>query len=203
MTASKVSVAGLSDREVNADIIESCRLGDRDAFRVLYEAYKDKVYSIALYFFHGDAAAASDATQQVFLKLIRGIAQFRGESGFSTWLYRMVVNTCMDGARRAKPRQLDETATLAEPGSQEEDFAMRQRRQSVQAALSALPAKFRLPILLRYFEELSYTQMAEAMSCSMGTVASRLNRGHKMLAQKLEWLRSGIRPSGVGRSGVK
>ena len=57
-------VTGLSDREISADIIESCRRGDRDAFRALYEAYKDKVYSIALYFFHGDEAAASDMTQQ-------------------------------------------------------------------------------------------------------------------------------------------
>src|SRR5258708_40029957 len=94
----------LSDREVSAEIIESCRLGDRDAFRVLYEAYKDKVYSIALYFFHGDSAAASDASQQVFLKLIRGIAQFRGSSEFSTWLYLMAVNRCMDSARTGKRR---------------------------------------------------------------------------------------------------
>jgi RNA polymerase sigma-70 factor (ECF subfamily) len=186
-------VAGLSDREITADIIESCRLGDRDAFRALYEAYKDKVYSIALYFFHGDEAAASDMTQQVFLKLIQGIAQFRGEAGFSTWLYRLVVNACMDGARRAKPRELaanpDVVDELAVPDSQEQDFAREQTARSVRAALSALPVKFRLPILLRYFEDLSYGEMAAAMNCSMGTVASRLNRGHKMLARKLESLR--------------
>jgi RNA polymerase sigma-70 factor (ECF subfamily) len=186
-------VTGLSDREISADIIESCRRGDRDAFRALYEAYKDKVYSIALYFFHGDEAAASDMTQQVFLKLIRGIAQFRGEAGFSTWLYRLVVNACMDGARRAKPREMAAHATvvdaLAGPDSQERDFALEQTARSVRAALSALPVKFRLPILLRYFEDLSYGEMAAAMNCSMGTVASRLNRGHKMLARKLESLR--------------
>lgn len=186
-------VAGLSDREITADIIESCRLGDRDAFRALYEAYKDKVYSIALYFFHGDEAAASDMTQQVFLKLIQGIAQFRGDAGFSTWLYRLVVNACMDGARRAKPRELaanpDAVDELAVPDSQEQDFAREQTARSVRAALSALPVKFRLPILLRYFEDLSYGEMAAAMNCSMGTVASRLNRGHKMLARKLESLR--------------
>ena len=59
----------------------------------------------------------------------------------------------------------------------------------MQAALSTLPPKFRLPILLRYFEDLSYEQMASALHCSMGTVASRLNRGHKLLARKLEGLR--------------
>lgn len=186
-------VAGLGDREITADIIESCRNGDRDAFRALYETYKDKVYSIALYFFHGDKTAASDTTQQVFLKLIQNIAQFRGEAGFSTWLYRLVVNACMDGARRAKPRECPATAAEVEdlPGadSVENDFAREQTARSVRAALSALPVKFRLPILLRYFEDLSYIEMAAAMNCSMGTFASRLNRGHKMLAKKLESLR--------------
>src|ERR1700733_12732499 len=112
-------VAGLSDREITADIIESCRLGDRDAFRALYEVYKDKVYSIALYFFHGDEAAASDTTQQVFLKLMRGISKFRGESGFATWLYRMVVNTCMDSVRREKPRLQVEMNPMRTPAGQE------------------------------------------------------------------------------------
>jgi RNA polymerase sigma-70 factor (ECF subfamily) len=186
-------MVGLSDREITADIIESCRQGDRDAFRVLYEAYNDKVYSVALYFFDGDEAAASDLTQQVFLKLLRGIAQFRGDAGFSTWLYRLVVNACMDSARRARPRELTtstaEADALAGPDSQEQDFARQQTAHSVRAALAALPVKFRLPILLRYFEDLSYGEMAAAMNCSMGTVASRLNRGHKLLARKLESLR--------------
>lgn len=179
--------------DVTADIIESCRRGDRDAFRALYDAYKDKVYSIALYFFHGDEAAASDTTQQVFLKLLRSVAQFRSDAEFSTWLYRLVVNACLDGARRAKPRRPAASAAAVEavaaPHSQEQDFIRQQTARSVRAALSALPVKFRLPILLRYFEDLSYSEMAAAMNCSMGTVASRLNRGHKMLAQMLESLR--------------
>src|ERR1700742_2048238 len=90
----------LSDREISAEIIESCRLGDREAFRALYDVYKDRVYSIALYFFHGEQAVASDVTQQVFLKLITSIGQFRGDAAFSTWLYRLVVNGCLDVARR-------------------------------------------------------------------------------------------------------
>jgi len=78
-------VVHLSDREISAEIIESCRLVDRDAFRALYDVYKDRVYSISLYFFHGDQAMASDVTQQVFLKLMTGIGQFRGDAAFSTW----------------------------------------------------------------------------------------------------------------------
>lgn len=187
MVASNTGMAASGGREISAGMLESCRRGDRDAFRVLYETYKDRVYSIALYFFHGDASAAADTTQQVFLKLMRGIGQYRGDAGFSTWLYRMVVNACMDGARRAKPRELQPEAVAA-PAPQQHDLERLEVQRTVQAALSALPVKFRLPLLLRYFEDLSYTEMAAAMNCSMGTVASRLNRGHKLMARKLEGL---------------
>ena len=88
------------------------------------------------------------------------------------------MNACMDSVRRAKPRELDEDAVeMAAPAAQEEDIVVGGQSGSVQAALSSMPVKFRLPLLLRHFEDLSYTEMAEAMNCSMGTVASRLNRG--------------------------
>jgi RNA polymerase sigma-70 factor, ECF subfamily len=183
-------VIPLGDRDVDAEIIESCRTGDRDALRVLYDLYKDRVYSVSLYFFHGDRSAASDVTQQVFLKLITAIRQFKGEAAFSTWLYRLVANACQDAARRRKstvfgtdPARLEEF-TL--PGSQEDDYARAQMAQSVQEAVSALPPKFRIAVLLRYFDDLSYEQMAQVLHCSMGTVASRLSRGHKMLAERLK-----------------
>jgi RNA polymerase sigma-70 factor (ECF subfamily) len=151
------------------------------------------VYSIALYFFHGDAAAASDATQQVFLKLITNINSFRGDSEFSTWLHRLVVNTCLDGSRknnsRERPEEPLELARIADPRSPDEDLERRQVAGRVQAALSSLPPKLRMPILLRYFEDLSYAEMAQALKCSAGTVASRLNKGHKLLAEKLARLR--------------
>ena len=148
------------------------------------------MYSIALYFHHGDAVAASDATQQVFLKLLNGISQFRGEAGFSTWLYRMVVNTCLDGARRVKSRADVDLEKVPGSGSQEDDAVRAQVASSVQSAVSALPPKFRVAVLLRYFDDLSYDEMARALNCSMGTVASRLSRGHKMLAEKLAALRT-------------
>ena len=130
----------LSDREISAEIIESCRSGDRDAFRALYDMYKDRVYSISLYFFHGDQAAASDVTQQVFLKLMTSIGQFRGESEFSTWLYRLVVNACTDAARRRKsdPVISDRLEAFAGPASQEEDYARAQMASSVRAAVSVV-----------------------------------------------------------------
>jgi RNA polymerase sigma-70 factor (ECF subfamily) len=188
-----VLVVNLSDRQISTEIIRSCRLGDRDAFRALYEAYKDRVYSISLYFFHGDQAVARDVTQEVFLKLITSIGQFRGDAEFSTWLYRLVVNACMDAARRRKSdAAISERSRMAlgEPGSQEDDFARAQMARSVRAAVAALPPKFRIAVLLRYFDDLSYEQMAEALHCSMGTVASRLSRGHKMLAEQLKGVAS-------------
>jgi RNA polymerase sigma-70 factor (ECF subfamily) len=72
------------------------------------------------------------------------------------------------------------------PGSQEEDYVRAQMANSVRAAVSALPPKFRIAVLLRYFDDLSYEQMAQALHCSVGTVASRLSRGHKILAERLK-----------------
>jgi RNA polymerase sigma-70 factor (ECF subfamily) len=189
---SQPPVVILSGRELSREIVESCRSGDRDAFRALYDLYKDRVYSIALYFFHGDPIVASDVTQQVFLKLMTSIRQFRGDAEFSTWLYRLVVNVCMDAARSRKSDPVISNRarmeTFGAPGSQEEDYARAQMANSVRAAVSALPPKFRIAVLLRYFEDLSYEQMAKALHCSMGTVASRLSRGHKILAERLKGL---------------
>jgi RNA polymerase sigma-70 factor (ECF subfamily) len=184
-------VVSLNDREIGSEIVASCRLGGREAFRSLYEAYKDRVYSIALYFFHGDAAAAGDATQQVFVKLMMHIAKFRGDSDFATWLYRMVVNVCLDGVRRSRRETPfeEQPPRLAAIGSHEDNLARGETADSVRRAVSSLPPKLRLPILLRYFDELSYAQMAEALHCSMGTAASRLSRGHRLLAEKLGPLR--------------
>jgi RNA polymerase sigma-70 factor (ECF subfamily) len=180
--------------DVSPEILEACRRGDREAFRALYEAYKDRVYSIAFYFFHADADAAGEVTQQVFLKLMREIARFRGDAAFSTWLYRMVVNACVDRSRSRRrdadagnPAALDR---LHAPGSHEESFAQTQLAASVQQAIATLPAKLRAAILLRYFDDLSYSDMARALNCSIGTVASRLSRGHRLLAKKLAPIRN-------------
>ena len=180
--------------DVSTEILEACRRGDREAFRALYEAHKDRVYSIAFHFFHADADAAAEVTQQVFLKLMREVTRFRGDAAFSTWLYRLVVNACVDRSRRHRhetPAQ-DSVAleTLASPlASHDEILARRQVADSVQQAIASLPAKLRAAILLRYFEDLSYSEIAGALNCSMGTVASRLNRGHRLLARKLAPMR--------------
>jgi RNA polymerase sigma-70 factor (ECF subfamily) len=180
-------VVNLSHREAGAEIVEACQAGDRLAFRELYDLYKDRVYSIALYFFHGDPAVASDVAQQVFLKLLASIGQYRGEAIFSTWLYRLVVNVCLDEARVRKPRfERSHLEAVATGDSQEARYARAQEAASVRAAVASLPPKFRIAVLLRYFDDLSYEEMSKALRCSMGTVASRLSRGHKMLAERLK-----------------
>ena len=192
---------GPRDGEIEPEILDACRRGDRDALRALYEAYKDKVYSIAFYFFRGDSTAAGDVTQQVFLKLIDGIAKYRGDSAFSTWLYRIVVNACVDRSRRGKAEAATEPAVLDEmpaaTASHEELLARREVASSVQHAIASLPPRLRLPILLRYFDELSYGEIAAALNCSIGTVSSRLSRGHRLLARKLAPLAGALAPGGV------
>src|SRR5271169_2435941 len=77
------------------DVIEACQRGDSDAFRALFEAYKDRVYSIALRY-SGNPAAAMDITQDTFVKLLSRIGEYRSEASFESWLYRLVVNACID-----------------------------------------------------------------------------------------------------------
>jgi RNA polymerase sigma-70 factor (ECF subfamily) len=176
-------------------LIEACKAGDRQAFHTLFETYKDRVYSIAFHF-SGEDSLAKDITQQVFLKLFTCISQFRQDSEFTTWLYRIVANACVDEQRKQKRfvpfTQGIEVKNLIARGSQEESFAKRETSDSVRTAIATLSPKLRLPILLKYVEGLSYEEIAETLGCSIGTVSSRLNRGHKALARKLEHLRSSI-----------
>jgi RNA polymerase sigma-70 factor (ECF subfamily) len=195
MAAKMELVARMNEREKETGIITACKQGDRAAFHALYETYKDKVYSIA-YHYSGEEAMARDVTQQVFLKLFTSISQFRENSEFTTWLYRIVANTCTDEHRKRR-RFVSfspeiEVSKMSAKGSQEKDYHRRQVADSVKGAISELSPKLRLPILLKYVEGLSYDEIAEALGCSIGTVSSRLNRGHKMLAHKLGHLRSEI-----------
>lgn len=183
---------------IDWDVISACQQGDREALRSLFEAYKDRVYSIALYSMNGDQAAAADVSQQVFLKLITRIGQFRGNAEFTTWLYRLVVNACLD--ERRKQRRFVPLAEFtlvrkeSREASQVTNFARRELSGEVQTAITELRPKLRLPILLKYIEGLSYEEIAAVLGCSKGTVGSRLNRGHKALARRLEHLRGQIIP---------
>jgi RNA polymerase sigma-70 factor (ECF subfamily) len=186
----------MSEPLIDERVIKDCQQGDREAFRLLFEAYKDRVFSIAVYSFHGDQSAAGDITQQIFLKLMTSISQFRGESQFTTWLHRLVVNTCIDELRRRK-RHLGfgQAVGLHTPGERklpERRYERRELADAVKAAIGELKPKFRMPVLLKYVEGLSYEEIADVLGCSKGTVASRLNRGHKELARRLAHLRDQV-----------
>ena len=184
--------AVMAEPTIDDGVIEACQRGDREAFRELFEVYKDKVFSIAVYSLGGDQAAASDVSQQIFLKLINSIRQFRGDSAFTTWLYRLVVNACIDEQRkRGRLLQLADAPIASNEDRQPQEgyFAGLEVSEQVQIAINALTPKLRMPILLKYGEGLSYEEIAEVMECSMGTVSSRLNRGHQRLAEKLSHLR--------------
>ena len=184
--------AAMAEQLINGQVIEACQQGDREAFHSLFEAYRDKVFSIAVYSSGGDRSVAEDVTQQIFLKLFTAIRQFRGESEFTTWLYRLVVNACLDERRRRR-RWLPwgSAADMKSPHDkkpQERQYARLEISEAVRSAIGELKPKFRLPILLKYIEGLSYEEIAAVMGCSKGTVASRLNRGHSQLAKRLSHL---------------
>ena len=189
--------ATVSERKIDERVIAACQQGDREAFRLLFETYQDKVYSISLYYFKGDEASAKDITQQVFLKLITKIEQFRRDSEFTTWLYRLVVNACMDEQRKHRRflpfgDGFEMGGHGGEKRGQEDRYERIEIADSVKAAIGELKPKLRLPILLKYVEGLSYDEMAEVLNCSKGTIASRLNRGHKILARRLSHLRGAL-----------
>src|SRR5712691_8339609 len=189
--------AVMEPQTIDVQVIAACQSGDREAFRQLFEAYKDRVFSIAVYSFSGDAAAASDVTQQIFLKLMTAITKFRGDSEFTTWLYRLVVNACIDEQRRRRrflpfTEESMPVSRMADRKPQEKHYARVEVAESVKSAINELKPKFRLVILLKYIEGLSYEEIAEVMGCSKGTVASRLNRGHKALARRLVHLRGEV-----------
>lgn len=175
-----------SDRE----LVAACQRGERDAFRALFETYKDKVYSIALRF-SGDRGVAMDIAQDTFLKLFSSIRDFRGDASFETWVYRLVVNNCLDHKRRSWrliPIADELLAVLQAPADSLDEVLRGEMRDRVHAAVERLTPDLRMVIVLRYTEGLSYDEIAEVLGCSSGTVASRLNRAHKALERRLSHL---------------
>lgn len=187
--------AAMKSPVVEDEIIDACRRGDPDAYRLLFETYKDRVYSIALHY-TADETAARDVTQQVFVKLLTRLDQFRSDAAFGTWLYRLVANACLDERRHAKRLvPLEPETAQARPSpepSGDERLLRREVAEHVRTAVASLQPKLRIAVLLRYFEGLSYEEMAEALGVSKGTVASRLNRGHRLLADSLAHLKGAL-----------
>ncbi len=179
----------------NRDLLAACRDGDREAMRELYVENQRRVFSVVMNYFGGNREIAEDVTQKVFVKLLTKM-DFRGESEFTTWLYRMTVNACTDEARKMR-RFVDLTGLFGLAGPRavavQELMAERDEISSLVAKeVGCLRPKYRVPIVLKYVEGLSYNEIAEVMGCSAGTVASRLNRGLKKLEARLGHLRGSI-----------
>jgi RNA polymerase sigma-70 factor, ECF subfamily len=169
------------------ELVEACQRGERDAFRALFESYKGKVYSVALRF-AGDEAAAMDIAQDTFLKLFSRLRDFRGDATFETWVYRMVVNSCLDHRRRQRrliPLAEGFLRALRAPGDSLTEMLRSERARKVRAAVDRLSPDLRMVVVLRYTEGLAYEEIAAVLGCSTGTVGSRLNRAHKKLEKRL------------------
>jgi len=184
--------------ESERELIEECRRGAPEAFRALFERYKDLVYSVA-FRYSGEQSAAEDIAQETFLKALVGIRAFRGESGLKTWLYRLTVNSCLDQKRRRNrltPLVDEALSILRAPDLTAFDDLLRAELSTrVRAVVATLHDEHRMLIVLRYTENLSYDEIAAVLGCSTGTVASRLSRVHKVLARRLARIAGGKGPS--------
>lgn len=164
-------------------------------FRLLYDRYRDKVYSVALRI-TGNASDASDAAQDAFVLLYRNLSSFKFDSKFSSWLYRLVINASIDHLRRTRSRGearehalgLDDSLSISDE-AQLGPLATAERKdraELIQAGIQKLSEKLRIIIVLRYQQNQSYAELAEILGISIGTVKSRLNRGHIALLEHLK-----------------
>ena len=173
-------------------LIEQYLAGDVAAFDSLMRAHEDRVFSICLRMLR-DCEAALDAVQETFITVFRKADRFAGRSAFSTWLYRVAVNTCYDVGRRSRrkntdalPEGFDPSDPAAADGYESADI-----RPEIEAALAALPAEFRAAVVLADLEGLALETVAEAIGVPIGTVKSRVFRGRRLLAESLGNLRAG------------
>lgn len=185
-------------RERDAELVRASQAGDRGAFDQLVDQYKEIVYSVA-YRFARDPDLAMDLAQDAFIRAYRGIRSFQGKSRFSTWLYRIAVNTCIDYTRR-RARSIDpqtvpeEVAEYAgselvgsEPAVGPDGLALSaELGEQIQRAIDALPPYHKSVFVLYEIKGLSYKEIAEAVGCSIGTVMSRLHYARKKLRAMLE-----------------
>lgn len=175
-----------------SEIISRCQQGDQEALKEIFDKYHKKVYRIA-YGVVRHREEAFDIVQEVFIKLFRSIKNFKGRSQFYTYLYRMVMNTAIDHARKAGKQfisSLDEEGSF-EPFDNVERGPERMLLQKelegrVKLAMDKLPAEQKAALIFRDVEGLSYQEMSEAMGCSIGTVMSRLHYGRRRVQELLK-----------------
>jgi len=160
--------------------------GDNSSFQILVKKHREKVRNI-VYLTMSSSNMVDDITQEVFITIYRKLKFFRFESQFTTWLYRITVNKCKDYLRKMNVRKIftpikdDEDFTFTGSSLEEEDIS-----KIVMHAVSKLPVKLRMPLLLKDIEGFSYQEIAETLECEMGTVKSRIFRAREKLKTILQ-----------------
>jgi RNA polymerase sigma-70 factor (ECF subfamily) len=166
--------AGAGLREDDREAIQACQRGEREAFDRLVERYQRDVYRLCFRYVnnHHDA---NDMAQEVFLKAYRAIAKFRGDSSFSTWLYRIAVNTCLNFRAARKPPAEELSENVADAGAPVLDRLERdERSQRVREAVARLPEKQRATLILKVYQDLTHEEVAGILGSSVGTVKANL-----------------------------
>ena len=189
------------DHLPEARLISRLRARDLTAFEELVALFERPVYSLCFRLL-GDPEEARDATQETFLKVYRGLGGFRGEAGLKTWIYRIAINQAMNQKRWWRRRKREETISLditrgqsdttignLLPGhgsSPEAQAISSERERNVMRALGEIKEEYRIALMLREIEELSYEEIAQTLSISIGTVKSRIARGREELRRRIK-----------------
>lgn len=181
-----------------AQWIQAARRGDQDAFEALVRLYEKRVFSLTLRMC-GNPDDAAEAAQEAFLSAWQGLPFFRGDASFSTWLYRLASNACVDFLRREGRRNAqsgpsldDEDLNIDVPDtamSPHEAAERRELQSQIETGLQALSPSHRQVLVLREIQQLSYDEIASVLEVDVGTVKSRISRGRKQLRNFL--LKSG------------
>ncbi|MFC5713982.1 RNA polymerase sigma factor SigW [Thalassorhabdus alkalitolerans] len=177
-------------------LIKEVKNGDQEAFAELIDLYKDKVYQIA-YRMTGNAHEAQDVAQEAFLRAYANIESFDEQRKFSTWLFRIATNLCIDRLRKKKPDYSLDAEVKGTEGvtgySQvaaagplpEEEVVTVEMQEWIQKEISYLPPKYRSAIILRYIEDLPIKQISDILDLPANTVKTHLHRGREALRKRL------------------
>jgi RNA polymerase sigma-70 factor (ECF subfamily) len=170
--------------------IHRIQRGESSSFEWIVDEYKNKIYSIA-YGYAKDSYMAQDLTQDIFIKIFQNIQSFQGQSAFSTWLYRVAKNQCIDWIRKNKKRMEN---TLLDDGqwelkdesrNPEEETINEERNKILYEAIEQLPEKYKTPLMLFHFQELTYDEIGKVLKLPSKTIATQLYRGKKILREIL------------------
>lgn len=187
--------------DVDKDLVQKVQQGDKRAFDLLVIKYQRRIMRLLTRLI-SDPAEVEDVAQETFIKAYRALPQFRGDSNFYTWLYRIAINSARNwqAARGRRPLQAQEYEndegetfssldTLTDINTPESMMVSRQVADTVNAAINQLAPELRTAIVLREIEGLSYEEIAETMDCPIGTVRSRIFRARESIAEQLRKVR--------------